>query len=772
MFSVKNLLGNLISQNSYIKPKLLSRSLNPLVNELYRSKKSLADDSSRRGKKRGSKSDSGVEKKPEESSDVINSLFHPVPVLPDLENKNLGAEITSKLNRADVQKVLATFHQQRDVRSLAKDYGLTENLQRLALNSFRVYCDNPETLPVDLYVIISDILQGAGHVTDIFPYFIRHAKEMFPHLDCMDELKQISDLRNPANWYPLARVKKRKIIFHAGPTNSGKTYQALERFRTAKSGVYCGPLKLLATEVYNKINSLGTPCDLVTGEERLFGINENNQAEHIACTVEMARINIPCQVAVIDEIQLLKDTGRGWAWTRALLGIPADEVHLCGEAGAIDLVRKICLTMGEEVEVMTYRRLTELKIEDTAVSTLNNIQPGDCIVCFSKADIYTLSRELELLGIEVAVIYGGLPPNTKLGQAAKFNDPNHPCKVMVATDAIGMGLNLNIRRVIFYSLIKPTINDDGEKEIDLISVSAALQIAGRAGRHGSHWETGFVTTFKPEDLPRLKNLLTQTPEPITKAGLHPTADQIELYAYHLPKSTLSSLMDIFISLSTVDDALYFMCNLEDFKFLADKIQHVPLPLRARYVFCCAPINRKLTFLCSMFLNFARQYSKNEPITASWLCQQISWPVKTPKTILDLVHLEGVFDVLDLYLWLSYRFMDLFPDTNEVREVQRELDLIIQDGIIQLNKLLTKSEAGSSETLGTNEDNLQSANKNQRYSKEAYVQNYGRGKLTERLLAQGLLTPNMIAELQREWARPNKSNEKRASKKTEFPRKTK
>lgn len=98
--------------------------------------------------------------------------------------------------------------------------------------------------------------------------------------------------------------------------------------------------------------------------------------------------------------------------------------------------------MGEDVEVMTYRRLTELKIEDTAVSTLNNIQPGDCIVCFSKADIYSLSRELELLGIEVAVIYGGLPPNTKLGQAAKFNDPNHSCKVMVATDAIGMGLNL------------------------------------------------------------------------------------------------------------------------------------------------------------------------------------------------------------------------------------------------------------------------------------------------------------------------------------------
>lgn len=74
--------------------------------------------------------------------------------------------------------------------------------------------------------------------------------------------------------------------------------------------------------------------------------------------------------------------------------------------------------------------------------SLKNICPGDCIVCFSKNDIYTVSRELERLGVEVAVIYGGLPPNTKLTQAGKFNDPNHSCKVMVSTDAIGMGLNL------------------------------------------------------------------------------------------------------------------------------------------------------------------------------------------------------------------------------------------------------------------------------------------------------------------------------------------
>ena len=204
--------------------------------------------------------------------------------------------------------------------------------------------------------------------------------------------------------------------------------------------------------------------------------------------------------------------------------------------------------------------------------------------------------------------------------AARFNDPEDPCKVMVATDAVGMGLNLNVRRIIFYSIYKVQLTPEGDREVDLISVSQALQIAGRAGRYGTAWETGFVTTFKQEELKKLTELLGQTPEDILQAGLHPTFDQLELYAYHLPKATLSNLVDIFISLSTLDDSLYTMCHLEDFKFLADMIEHIRLPLKAKYTFCCAPINRKMPLVCSMFLKMSRQYSKGEysstnPITA-------------------------------------------------------------------------------------------------------------------------------------------------------------
>lgn len=297
------------------------------------------------------------------------------------------------------------------------------------------------------------------------------------------------------------------------------------------------------------------------------------------------------------------------------------------------------------------------------------------------------------------------------------------------------------------------MNEKGEREMDTISVSSALQIAGRAGRYGTQWEHGFVTSFKQEDLSTLRGLLGKMPDPLTQAGLHPTADQIELYAYHLPNSTLSNLMDIFVSLSTVDDSLYFMCATDDFKFLAEMIQHVPLPLRARYVFCCAPINRKMPFVCSMFLKFARQYSRSEPITFDWLVGHFSYPFALPKTILDLVHLEAVFDVMDLYLWLSYRFMDIFPDAELVRDTQKELDDIIQQGVFQITRLLKNSETAVSNNTPDEDAFIRSQRRSQYYrDSPSYARNMpsSRGRLTERLLAQGLLTPSMLNELRREW----------------------
>lgn len=724
------------------------------------------------------------------------SVFKPIMVKPNPDDLNFGEEIAGKIHKQALLKELNRFYTSPEVKTLCKEHGLDDYIYNLAYSSFRNYCMNIHLLPTELYILFSDILAGASHNHDIFPYFFSHSKKVFPHLDCIDDLKLISDLTEPPNWYPDARAINRKIIFHAGPTNSGKTYHALERFISAKSGVYCGPLKMLAVEVHGKANSRGTACDLVTGEERRFARPDGKPADHVACTVEMTNLSQPYEVCVIDEIQVIKDYQRGWAWTRAMLGVQAEEVHVCGESAAIDLIREICISTGEEVEVRNYERLTKLVVEQKAVGSVDNIMDGDCVVCFNKQDIYHVSRKLEARGKEVAVIYGSLPPNAKLAMANKFNDPMDPCKVLVATDAVGMGLNLNMRRMVFYSINKIQLNKDGDREVNLISVSQALQIAGRAGRFGTQWETGYVTTFKQEELKPLKKLLKQTPEDILQAGLHPTFDQLEMYAYHLPAASLSNLVDIFISLSTLDDSMYSLCHLDDFKFLADMLEHIKLPLKAKYTFCCAPINKKMPFLCTMFLKMSRQYSKGELVSFDWLCSQVGWPFSPPETILDLVHLEAVHDVLDLYLWLSYRFSDMFPDVDIVRQIQQELDTVVEEGVANLVQLLKNSESAVSRRTGMlDEDGMEARSRivkklrntwthkdanmaktdseearenkpdiqfvadsegTQREEPESTVvkktnKKKSQGKLTNRLLEQGLVTKSMLKQLQKELA---------------------
>ena len=232
------------------------------------------------------------------------SVFKPVLVKSNPDDLNFGEEIAGKLNKQALLKELNRFFTSPEIKVLAKEHGLDDYLYNQAYSSFRNFCMDVNHLPTDLYILFSDILCGSQHNHDIFPHFLTHARKVFPHLDCIDELKLISDLTNPPNWYPDARDMNRKIIFHSGPTNSGKTYHALERFLSAKSGIYCGPLKLLAVEVFNKSKARGTPCDLVTGEERRSGREDGEPSEHIACTVEMANMGQEFEVCVIDEIQV------------------------------------------------------------------------------------------------------------------------------------------------------------------------------------------------------------------------------------------------------------------------------------------------------------------------------------------------------------------------------------------------------------------------------------------------------------------------------------
>ena len=267
------------------------------------------------------------------------------------------------------------------------------------------------------------------------------ANHEFTKSDILNQAS-IADLRYPTEWYPATRAVQRTIHLHVGPTNSGKTYHALKRLEQAKSGVYAGPLRLLAHEVYSRLNAKGKACNLITGDERV--IVDEREAYMSSCTVEMVPINLDVEVAVVDEIQMIGNLERGWAWTQAVLGLKAQELHLCGEIRAVPLIKELAAAMGDTLKIHHYERLSPLRTMTTSLDgNLENLRKGDCVVAFSRVGIHALRKDIEKVTKKrVAVVYGSLPPEIRAQQAKLFNDPDNDYDILVASDAIGMGLNL------------------------------------------------------------------------------------------------------------------------------------------------------------------------------------------------------------------------------------------------------------------------------------------------------------------------------------------
>jgi ATP-dependent RNA helicase SUPV3L1/SUV3 len=299
-------------------------------------------------------------------------------------------------------------------------------------------------------------------------------------LDRMARLRTAVDFTRLADGFPLARSMRRKLILHVGPTNSGKTHTALRTLAASRVGAYGGPLRLLAHEIYERLNTgqivpLGAeaadnyevddtsnldvqvpgtpravlkhgnalfarPCSLITGDELRYV----EDATLYSCTVEMLSLSKRYDVVVIDEIQMIADSQRGSAWTAAVLGTAAEELHLCGEERAIPIVQALAKITGDELIVNHYQRLSPLEIAPQSLERdLTRIQKGDCVVTFSRSNIFNLKKAIEeKTGLRCAVVYGRLPPEIRAEQAALFNSPNSGVDVLIASDAVGMGLNL------------------------------------------------------------------------------------------------------------------------------------------------------------------------------------------------------------------------------------------------------------------------------------------------------------------------------------------
>jgi ATP-dependent RNA helicase SUPV3L1/SUV3 len=495
--------------------------------------------------------------------------------------------------------------------------------------------------------------------------FAKHIKERHnTSIQQYQTLDAKTDLTKPYEWYPYARLDRRKIIFHGGPTNSGKTYSALQRLKEAKKGLYLGPLRLLAAEIYETLTAEGLYTNLFTGQER----REIAFSTHTAATVEMCNVTKEYDIVVIDEIQMIADASRGAAWTKALMGLRCKEIHVCGGLEAMDIVKKIADACGDDFESNRYERFSDLKVSTSSLSrnpkkkgSYKNVQAGDCIVAFSRNDIFAIKREVEsTTNYKCSVIYGKLPPQTRADQARRFNDPNSGYDILVASDAIGMGLNLNIKRIVFNSIFK----FNGEKIIRL-SHSEIKQISGRAGRHNSPFPNGEVSCRDYRDLGYIRECLSSEIEPLRKAALVPTEAHIELFAEAIHAYTFSNNLDDesdgrdshgypdlheilrqFGVMATVKGD-FFLGRQNEMATIAKRLKKIPIRLRDAYTMCLSPTTDNSLKLLE---SFATKVSQGEVFGLP------SRPVpKKAKSFDDLSHLCNIYADVDLFMWLQYKF---------------------------------------------------------------------------------------------------------------------
>ncbi|MEO5366877.1 MAG: DEAD/DEAH box helicase [Magnetococcus sp. WYHC-3] len=468
-----------------------------------------------------------------------------------------------------------------------------------------------------------------------------------------------------------ARDSQRHFTLYLGPTNSGKTYQALRRLSQAQYGVYLAPLRLLALEVAETLNGWGVPCEMVTGEERL----PMPGAHHSARTVEMLPLDLTYDVAVIDEAQMLGDPDRGWAWTQAILGVRAEEVCVLGAPEALPVLEKLLKLTGDPYDVVRLERLSPLEMLPKPVKDFDELEPGTALVTFSRSGVLNLKAEVERqTGRPCAVLYGALPPEVRRRQAHLFASGELP--FLVATDAIGMGLNLPIKTILFAQDRKFI----DHKEV-LLTPMEVRQIAGRAGRFGKN-ERGYVGTFGIP-LQLIRNAFNSAPPSIERAHLAPNLGHILALAELEQRRgvRLADLFNRFRRMVKPDPNIYRLGDLEDQIFLARMTdRHPELDLETRFALAAAPVPLRSNDATQAFAVMCAAVARRRPLTVEDLVPTARGPQAQ-----RLSRLETDMTVINLYAWLHYRFQEVFPDLDTA--VRRRVEINTQ-----INRLLAKRDA--------------------------------------------------------------------------------
>jgi len=457
---------------------------------------------------------------------------------------------------------------------------------------------------------------------------------------------------NPKDEYPKARSMKRKFFIHLGDTNTGKTHNAVERLKKAKKGVYLAPLRILALENYERLNNEGVVCNLLTGEEEIINVDST----HTSCTIEKVNLKEHYDVAVIDEIQMISDSFRGMSWSKAVLGLQCDEIHICGALNSKEILEEILSDCKDEFDIKEYKRNIPLVVQDKNFS-YNDISEGDAIVIFSKKRVLEIAEELSENGIKASVIYGDLPPEVRKMQYEEFINKN--TKVLVTTDAIGMGVNLPIRRIIFMTIRK----FDGEEVRELTS-QEVKQIAGRAGRIGIY-DTGYVaatggnahiikTKIETED-PTIREAVIGPSEAILNIKGLPLNEKLALWSTRQEKLDYYRKMDV-----------------SEYIYILDKIKKYKLTQEVEWDLLKVPFDVKSDALMDAFLDYVDELFINKQ-----------------KELFKPECYNGNLDDLEIYYQkvnMYYSFSKIFNlkfDVNWVYEQRIKISESINEILLQL-----------------------------------------------------------------------------------------
>jgi ATP-dependent RNA helicase SUPV3L1/SUV3 len=493
------------------------------------------------------------------------------------------------------------------------------------------------------------------------------AQERWEHhvseLDTLEGLNSELAFQGYPDTFEKARRLQRSVTLYVGPPNSGKTHAAFERLAQAHDGAYLAPLRLLALEGRDRLVGRGVACSLLTGEENVPA----SGARVVSSTIEMVSTNKPIDVAVIDEAQMIFDASRGWAWTQAIVAVPANELIIICSDYAVPAIENLLGLCGERCTVRHFDRKQHVELLPQPVP-IASLCLGDAVVAFSRREVLMLRDQIAASGHPVSVIYGALPPEVRRREAERFaSGESH---ILVATDAIGMGLNLPIRRVLFSTMNKFDGQDDRP-----LSESEVHQIAGRAGRFGLH-EEGFAGVLKeaePSAARMLKELIPKKPRAPHgfKAPVAPNGWHVETIASRLHKTRLREVLGVFVDQLKLDDAHFAVAELDQMLELADGLDRsaAKLTLKERFIYAQAPVDTRAASQLQEFLDWSSSHAITGKAGTPWFLNEVDAHSR-------LDRMEQALRACTLWLWLDLRFPGVYGHVDAVHELRSQLN----DGI--------------------------------------------------------------------------------------------